>query len=184
GDKYYFGGLGLAKDVPRAIELWTEAAELGSLDAHDLLGHTYYNGDGVEEDKLRCIHHWQQAAMKGNVLSRHNLGVVEHKNGNYDLAVQHWMISAKMGDPRLTEWHQGNVSREAMRTRHSSAGGINGISRRRGRDEEPPAGGSQANWSLTKGPGIVMVDCCDIRVPMTSNKSQILVSLRTWDTLA
>ena len=35
--------------------------------------------------------------MKGDALSRHNLGCVEYENGNHELAVQHWMISAKMG---------------------------------------------------------------------------------------
>ncbi|EJK46635.1 hypothetical protein THAOC_34687 [Thalassiosira oceanica] len=35
--------------------------------------------------------------MKGNVRSRYNLGITEYENGNYDLALQHWMISAKMG---------------------------------------------------------------------------------------
>ena len=31
--------------------------------------------------------------------SRYMLGAVEeYDNGNYELAVQHWMISAKMGD--------------------------------------------------------------------------------------
>ena len=35
--------------------------------------------------------------MKGHVLSRHCLGVDEIKAGNYQLAVKHWMISAKMG---------------------------------------------------------------------------------------
>ncbi|EJK70995.1 hypothetical protein THAOC_07603, partial [Thalassiosira oceanica] len=34
GNKYYHGKLGLAKDVPRAVELWMEAAELGSIGAH------------------------------------------------------------------------------------------------------------------------------------------------------
>ncbi|EJK72483.1 hypothetical protein THAOC_05983, partial [Thalassiosira oceanica] len=97
GHQYYFGELGLAKDFSRAIELYTEAAELGSLDAHFRLGHTYYYGDGIEEDEPRGIHHWQEAALKGDVLSRHKLGVVEYDNGNYELAVQHWMISAKMG---------------------------------------------------------------------------------------
>ena len=97
GDKHYFGDLGLAKDVPRAIELWTEAAEQESLTAHNQLGVAYYTGDGVEDDKPRGIHHWQQAAMKGNVESRHNLGYAEIQNGNYRLAVQHWMIAAKMG---------------------------------------------------------------------------------------
>ena len=97
GDKYVHGRLGLAKDVPRAIELFIEATELGSLAAHYRLGCRYYNGDGVEEDKQRGIHHWQQAAMKGDVESRHCLGIIEFNNKNYELAVQHWMISAKTG---------------------------------------------------------------------------------------
>ena len=98
GQKHYYGTLGLAKDVPRAIKLWTEAAELGSLAAHNDLGNMYYDGDGVEEDKPRGIRHWQQAAMKGDAPSRHNLGSVEDDNGNYELAVQHFLISAKMGN--------------------------------------------------------------------------------------
>ena len=97
GQKYYHGKLGLEKDAPRAIELYTEAAELGSIDAHCHLGEMHYGGDGVELDKPRGIHHWQQAAMNGHVLGRHNLGGVEYEEGNYELAVQHWMISAKMG---------------------------------------------------------------------------------------
>ena len=97
GRAYYNGNLGLTKDVPRAIELWTEAAELGSLYAHDALGAMYYTGKGVEEDKPRGIHHWQQAAMKGHVESRHNLGFAEDDHGNNGVAMQHLMISAKMG---------------------------------------------------------------------------------------
>ncbi|EJK70680.1 hypothetical protein THAOC_07942 [Thalassiosira oceanica] len=94
GCKYNHGKLGMAKNAPRAIELWTEAAELGSANAHSELGHTYYCGDGAEEDKPRSIHHWKLAAMKGHAASRHNLGAAEYQNGN---ALQHWMISAKMG---------------------------------------------------------------------------------------
>ncbi|EJK76874.1 hypothetical protein THAOC_01339 [Thalassiosira oceanica] len=97
GEQHYQGILGLARDIPRAIELWTKAAELGSVSAHCHLGRVYYNGDAVEEDKPRGIQHFRQAAMKGDVGSRHNLGIVEYENGNYQLAVQHWMISAKMG---------------------------------------------------------------------------------------
>ncbi|EJK77707.1 hypothetical protein THAOC_00445 [Thalassiosira oceanica] len=98
GNHYLDGALGLAKDVPRAIEMWTEAAELGSVDAHYQLGVTYYYGVGVEEDKPRGVRHWQEAAMKGFVESRHNLGYAENIRGNCELAVKHWMISAKMGD--------------------------------------------------------------------------------------
>ncbi|EJK57262.1 hypothetical protein THAOC_22717, partial [Thalassiosira oceanica] len=97
GQSYHRGALGLTKDVPRAIELWTESTELGSVDAHSMLGVAYYNGDCVEEDKPRGIRHWQEAAMKGHVISRHLLGVAEFNEGNHGLAVQHWLISAKMG---------------------------------------------------------------------------------------
>ncbi|EJK78035.1 hypothetical protein THAOC_00087 [Thalassiosira oceanica] len=100
GNKYYSGELGVTKDFPRAIELWTEAAELGSLVAHHQLGVVYCTGDGVKEDKPRGIRHWQQAAMEGDVESRHNLGVVEFREKNYELAAQHWMISVKMGYER------------------------------------------------------------------------------------
>ena len=97
GSSYLHGGNGLAKDVPRAIKLWTEAAELGSVEAHYNLGVAHYFGKGVEENKPRGIRHWQKAAMKGEALSRHNLGNVEYYNTNFELAAQHWMISAKMG---------------------------------------------------------------------------------------
>ena len=98
GEKYSFGRMGLTKDLPRAVELWTEAAELGSAEAHYKLGIHYCSGvDGVEEDKPRGIHHYQQAAMKGYALSRNNLGAFAFEIGKYDLAIQHYMISAKMG---------------------------------------------------------------------------------------
>ena len=35
--------------------------------------------------------------MKGGVDSRHCLGVIEFNEGNCEIAVQLWMISAKMG---------------------------------------------------------------------------------------
>ena len=84
GDQYYGGTVGLAKSVPRAIELWTETLGLGlgSVDAHDQLGHTYFTG--------------HLSFGKGHVISRHKLGSTECKRGNYNLAVQH-MISAKTG---------------------------------------------------------------------------------------
>ncbi|EJK58158.1 hypothetical protein THAOC_21740 [Thalassiosira oceanica] len=81
GNKYHFGLLGLAKDVFRSIELWTEAADHGSINALYALGHSIT----------------MQAAMKGHVMSRYNLGAVEYNNGHYEVAVQHYMISAKMG---------------------------------------------------------------------------------------
>ena len=146
GDMYYIGRHGLAKDVPRAIESWTEAAELGSVQAHHSIGHIYYFGNGVEKDKPRGSHHWQQAAMNGHADSRHFLGFVECENGNHLLAVQHWMISAKMGYEKSLNG-QGYVQARS-RDQGAVRRGINGISRLRRRDKEPSAGGSQAARSL------------------------------------
>ena len=95
GNIYFNGRLGLTKDIPRAIELWTQAAELGSIDAHCDLGRTYCNGHGVDADEPRGIRHWQYAAMKGHALSRRFLGTREFQKGNCKLAVQHWMYLPK-----------------------------------------------------------------------------------------
>ena len=45
----------------------------------------------------KAFQHYEAAAMCGHVSARYNLGCEEHHAGNYDLALQHWMISAKMG---------------------------------------------------------------------------------------
>jgi len=100
GNAYRQGHFGMVKDVPRAIEMWTEAAELGSIYAHHQLGLAYCNGDGTKEDKPRGIRQWQQAAMRGDADCRHMLGVVEYDNGHGKVAVQHLLISVKMGYER------------------------------------------------------------------------------------
>jgi len=70
GGKYAQGGLGLRKDVRRAVELWTEAAELGSIGALFNLGIAYDLGKGVEQDKTKAVHYWTKAAMQGHFPSR------------------------------------------------------------------------------------------------------------------
>ena len=102
-DEYQFGTHGLQKDIPRAIELWTDAAQLGDLSAHFNLGYVYYFGGPrsmgtVEQDKAKGILHWQHAAIKGHHASRFILGNLEFEDGDEELAVQHFMISTKMGD--------------------------------------------------------------------------------------
>ena len=52
GDHHLVGKYGLEKNVSRAIEFWSEAAELGSTRAQFKLGTAYYDGDwGVSQDK-------------------------------------------------------------------------------------------------------------------------------------
>ena len=97
GTKYFHGELGLQKDLRRAVELWTEATELGSIDALFALGLAYYYGEGVQEDKAKAVEFYRKAAMQGHVESRHNLGSHEGRKGNHNRAVKHLDISAKMG---------------------------------------------------------------------------------------
>ncbi|EJK48648.1 hypothetical protein THAOC_32536, partial [Thalassiosira oceanica] len=95
---YFYGNHGLQQDHPRAIELWTEAALLGGdLFAHYKLGCIYYIGEGVEQNKGKAIRYFQHAAIHGHPESRFMLGLHEYENGNHELAVQHSVISTKMG---------------------------------------------------------------------------------------
>ncbi|EJK57024.1 hypothetical protein THAOC_22978 [Thalassiosira oceanica] len=97
GLQYFFGWHGLQKDMRRAVELYTEAAEFGSIQALFDLGNAYCHGEGVQEDKAKAAEFYEKAAMQGHTQSRHNLGYLEALSGNHDRAVRHLLISAKMG---------------------------------------------------------------------------------------
>jgi len=98
GEKYCHGLLGMQKDLKKAVQLYTEAAELGSVQALFHLGFAYYTGEGVQKDVAKAAEFYEKAAMQGCPLSRHELGCVEVSDrGNYDRAVRHFLISAKMG---------------------------------------------------------------------------------------
>jgi len=51
----------------------------------------------VEKDMAKALRYWEAAAMRGHVFARFNLGNEEGRAGNYDLALQHYLIAAKMG---------------------------------------------------------------------------------------
>ena len=99
GELYMEGKLGLVKDMSRAVELWTEAAELGSADAYIKVGVSYSSGNGVEQDLERGARFFEEAAMLGHPDARHYLGKYEsYIHENYDRAIRHFLISAKMGN--------------------------------------------------------------------------------------
>ena len=98
GLSYDEGSMGLQQDIAKALELFHKAADLGAIDAHNILGTMYYNGHGVQEDRKKGKYHWEVAAMRGNVLARYNLGALESMSGNNDRAIKHLMISANAGE--------------------------------------------------------------------------------------
>ena len=97
GKKYSFGQLGLQKDMRKAVELYTEAAGLGSIEALFSLGCAYYHGNGLQEDKAKAVELYKKAAMQGDVESRYQLGLIEGHKKNCDRALRHLLISAKIG---------------------------------------------------------------------------------------
>jgi len=103
GQKYIFGELGLQKDTRMAVKLWEEAAEIGSIDALFNLGLAHERGEGVKQDMAEGAEFYKKAAMQGHVKSRNNLGCLEGQQGNFNRAVRHFLISAKMGNKNSLE---------------------------------------------------------------------------------
>ena len=79
--------------------MYGRAAELGLKEAHLRLGDLYRKGD-VEKDTSKAIQHYEAAAVTGDAHARCNIGSYERLARNYDLALQHWMIAAKLGHQR------------------------------------------------------------------------------------
>ena len=102
--EYSRGLHGLQKGMPKAVRLWAEASELGSVDALSNLAVAYFTGDGVEGDYDGGIRLLEKAAMQGSVLSRHELGMIEGQSGNHSHEYRHFLISAKMGCNESVEW--------------------------------------------------------------------------------
>ena len=94
GSHYYHGKLGLLRDQGKAIELWKQAAALGSSKAHFQLGAYYKLGGDMKKEKF----HNEAAAMAGHEVARYNLGCMEYHSGNVERTVKHWTIAASAGD--------------------------------------------------------------------------------------
>ncbi|KAL7523371.1 hypothetical protein ACHAXR_000148, partial [Thalassiosira sp. AJA248-18] len=98
GCRYRRGG-GVPQDSNKALELWNRAARLGCAKSHCAIAYAYYSGDeGVEKDMTKAKYHWELGAMGRDVLSRHNLGLLECLTGNMNRAMKHFMISAAFGN--------------------------------------------------------------------------------------
>ena len=76
------------------MELWKQAAELGSSLAHYHLGNEYREGGDSKKKKF----HYEAAAMAGDEVARLKLGGMEAQSGNMGRAVKHWMIAASAGE--------------------------------------------------------------------------------------
>jgi len=97
GVHYKNGYCGLSKDLNKAIELYKQAVEFGSLEAHIFMANAYENGNGVDQDFEKAIHHFEIASIRGHESARYALGWYEEQKGNMDRAMKHYLIAAKCG---------------------------------------------------------------------------------------
>ena len=92
GGQYFCGQKGLKKNKKKALELWQRACELGSLEAHYIVGQ-FEEAENVEKAK----YHYEYSAKGGYVMARKSLGFLEMRIGNIDRATKHWLIAASSG---------------------------------------------------------------------------------------
>jgi TPR repeat protein len=115
GTYHYHGHLSLLQDRNKAIELWKQAAKLGSSQANYQLGSIYREGGDLKREKF----HFEAAAMAGHEVARNMLGNMEFESGNKERAVKHWIIAASAGNylamyNLLVVLGQGVPSRESI----------------------------------------------------------------------
>ena len=104
-------------DYNKAFEHFTQAADLGDIEAHFEVSLLYRNGKGVEKDMKKAVYHLEEAAIGGHPEARYNLGCYEGRNSRFDRATKHFIIAAKLGhDGALDKLKQhflmGFVSKE------------------------------------------------------------------------
>ena len=93
---YYFHGpmLGLSQDEEKAMELWKQAAKLGSSDAYHHMGVCYDDGGDLKKAKF----HYEAAAMAGHEDARFNLGLMDIDfEGKRERAIKNMTIAASAG---------------------------------------------------------------------------------------
>jgi TPR repeat protein len=112
---YYHGREGVLQDQNKSMELWTQAAKLGSSQAHFHLGSTYEDWGDIKKAKF----HYEAAAIAGDESARYNLGIMEGKSGNIERSNKHLTFAASAGHyvamhALRSLFEQGFVSRESI----------------------------------------------------------------------
>lgn len=97
GTDYMYGDDGMSQDIKKALEMYSRAIELGSIDAHNKIGILYSDGKYLPKDSKKMMYHFQQGAIKGCEYARYHIGVEEYKMGNMDRALRHWVIGSAIG---------------------------------------------------------------------------------------
>jgi len=118
---YQMGLLCKGSNRNKAITMWKQAVELGSINGHNELACAYHSGQGVEEDNEKAMYHWKLAAIGGHEKARHNLGIIEYNIGNFSQAMKHFIIAARSGyEKSLEEVGEGYKARLVTKDEYAS----------------------------------------------------------------
>ena len=105
GQNYYYGRKGLSKDYAKALELYHQAVNMGSLDAMDSIGYMYGTGTGVTKNSTKAVEWFRRAAEQNHAESQRNLGIM-YENGwgvakDNKVAFEWYLKAAKQGKPNV-----------------------------------------------------------------------------------
>mmetsp|Transcript_26190 Transcript_26190/g.58207 ORF Transcript_26190/g.58207 Transcript_26190/m.58207 type:complete len:310 (+) Transcript_26190:126-1055(+) len=97
GGCYGDGRWGRQVDGLKALDLFHRAAELGLPGAFAEIGRYYERDTVVKKDLAKFRAFFAIAAIKGSLYARDYLGTFEYRQGNTDIALRHWRLSAAAG---------------------------------------------------------------------------------------
>jgi TPR repeat protein len=100
-------GSGVEKDLKKAVDLLSRAAELGDAKAQNRLAMCYYNGEGVEVNYEKAVDLYTKAAGQGLAWAQYNLALC-YKNGygvpaNEEMAKQYFTRAAEQGHAKAKQ---------------------------------------------------------------------------------
>ncbi len=97
----YYTGEGAEKDLKKAVELFTKAADLGHANAQFELGMCYYNGEGTPQNLSKAVELFTNAAEQEHADAQFILGGCYNEGKgvrkNTREAVEWWKKSAEQG---------------------------------------------------------------------------------------
>lgn len=91
-DAYYYGwGDDIFQDFEEALDLYKQAATLGSVQAFHKLGDMYNNGEGVKSDPKQALKYYNEAANRGDDICWGAMAVIYFEINEYANADKCWI---------------------------------------------------------------------------------------------
>lgn len=122
----YYGGQGVLRDYPQALNWFKKAALQGNPFAQYNVGYMYEKGEGTPQNYVEAAKYYRQSAEQGNQLAQYTLGYMYEKGRGvspdeiqalmwYNLAAIRGEAKAKAARDRVTIWMTPEQIAEAQR---------------------------------------------------------------------